>query len=221
MTYPNGYVRDGAWYVKKLLRTPLTQLVMADEAFFGLKRKVRVQKKNWHITGAPRREVKYEKRRAQDLVTVWGGLGLGRHTPLSVFEHGQFINGEELRRMLDQNVVPALGLLQPPTILGEDNLLAHHQEDTEQLLEDNDIKHMFLTVFSGDLNWMEKVWANLGDIVYEGGKAYASKSELIAALEHAWATLTHSSQYKQGLLAGWRGACKKVLANEGKRVHWD
>jgi hypothetical protein len=73
---------------------------------------------------------------------------------------------------------------------------------------------------SPDFSWQEKVWANMDDVVYAGGKVYKNKPELIAALHAAWAQLMHNDDYRRRLVVDCESACTEILHAQGYRVHW-
>lgn len=205
----------------KLKKGWYKKVMMADEAYFGLKQKVHIRQRQWHLPGR-KRVVQREKQGTQDRVTVYGAMGLEKFTPLEVFMDGKQLNGEAYRRMMDQDVLPALARCDPPTEYMDDRYQCHIQGDTEDLFTDNDIKHSTLVEYSPDLNWMEKVWANMAEVVYEHNtRSFTSKQALVEALQAAWAKTAGSKKFRAGLLEQYREACKKVVDAQGYRVHWD
>jgi hypothetical protein len=166
--------------------------------------------------------VEREKQGSADRVTVYGALGLDKVTRLIVFKDGKQLDGESYRRMMDSKIVPSLARCNPPIKYLDDRYSCHIQDFTEDILDDNGIEHGTLVEYSCDLNWMEKVWANLAEIVYQHGTyQFTSKDDLEEALQAAWAKTAGSKKWRAALLEKHRAACKKVVDAKGYRVHWD
>jgi hypothetical protein len=69
---------------------------------------------------------------------------------------------------------------------------------------------------------MEKVWANMNEIIYEHNtRTFSSKESLEEAVQKAWAKTAGSKKFRAALLERYREACKKVVDAQGYRVHWD
>ena len=138
-----------------------------------------------------------------------------------IFEDGQFLNGAEYARMLDGNVLPALGAKRHPLSLCQDNCSIHTCNATREVLDQYKVTLIRLPPLSPDLNWMEKAWANLADRVYEGGRKYANKRALMAALTNAWVAMASDNEYRRRLIVQAETAYKKVMEEAGYLVHWD
>jgi hypothetical protein len=205
----------------KLKKGLYKHVVMADEAYFGFKQKVHVRQRQWHLQGR-KRIVQREKQGTEHRVTVYGAMGLDHCPPLVVFKAGTQLDGETYRRMLDSKILPPLARFNPPVKFYDDRYSCHVQVDTEDLFEDNDIEHRSLVEYGCDLNWMEKVWANMNEIIYEHNtRTFSSKESLEEAVQKAWAKTAGSKKFRAALLERYREACKKVVDAQGYRVHWD
>mgnify|MGYP002947523456 FL=1 len=83
-----------------------------------------------------------------------------------------------------------------------DNMRSHHAKIVKQVLDESEIKYLYLPPYSPDLNPIEKMWSKL--------KAYLRKekvrvvSELPAAIERAFSTVRVSD------CLGWFCSCNYV-----------
>ena len=105
--------------------------------------------------------------------------------------------------------------------LYEDQASIHTAEQTKQLFEDNNIDHRDFPQYSPGMSSQEKVWANLGARLYADEREYKSKEELTLALNREWENLVGDASYRRRLVNQGEEACKKVIENQGYRVHWE
>ena len=72
--------------------------------------------------------------------------------------------------------------------------------------------------YSPDLNIMENVWGWLARKVYESGKQYETKSDLIEANNKAWSTI--SLDYIKSLYHSIPNRIFEVISNKGGSTHY-
>ena len=72
--------------------------------------------------------------------------------------------------------------------------------------------------YSPDLNIMENVWGWLARKVYESGKQYETKSDLIEAINKAWSTI--SLDYIKSLYDSIPNRIFEVISNKGGSTHY-
>lgn len=198
-----------------------SELIMVDESFFGLKNKQRRYKKEIHPTGA-QRCFQYEPAYAKDRVTVFAGIGINVSTDIYIFEHGKYLNAAEYGHMLSTDVLPKLSQACRHPVFVEDNCSIHSALDLQQMWEEvQGIEHVFLGAYWKDLNWQEKAWANLKQLVYANDREYSNKADLMQAIRQAWTKLRCDGDYRRRLVVAWENTCKKVLKANGYLVHWD
>lgn len=208
-------------FCDKFKKRDKSLILMGDEAFFSLHEKQRLNEKTWSVS-EHRPDIVYERRPIRTRVTVWGATGLNYCSPLIIFEHGMYLNGEEYAAMMDAKVLPALNAFNQDLTLLEDNCTIHNTPEAQDAFDGSNVIHEFLPARSADISWQEKVWANMATILYDGGnKQYSNKHELMEALQAAWKDLTSNDDYRRRLVVKGEAACKKIIDNQGFRIHWD
>lgn len=217
---PSRWLRQRRGFAKVFKCNDKTKILMGDEAFFGLRRKDRQNEKTWYPIGHKKLH-KYSALNASKRVCVYGLVGPQYWLPLIIFEDGQFLTQEDYGRMMDGEVLPELARLAEGLIVWEDQGTDHGGNENDALFVQNKVTRKYLPSWSPDLSWIEKAWANLADRVYAGGKVYATKADLMVALQREWIAMMSNDQYRKGLVAQGEKACRKVLRNVGHRVHWD
>ena len=103
----------------------------------------------------------------------------------------------------------------------EDNWGVHKNEYAVNLFRENRIERDFIPTYSPDISWQEKAWANLASRVYAGGRKFTDKAELTTVLKRERETLATNADYRRRLVVQGEAACRKIIDNQGYRVHWD
>ena len=133
-----------------------------------------------------------------------------------------YLNGEDYASMMNAKVLPKLDKYEQDLTLIEDNCTIHDTPEAQEAFDGSNVTHEFLPPRSPDISWQEKVWANMAAIAYDGGKKrYSNKRELIDALQAAWKNLTSNDDYRRRLVVKGEAACRKIIDNQGYRIHWD
>lgn len=205
-------------FTKRLKGCPKANLFNADESYFGFSRKTRMNARELHPLGVrhPKKPAKFgtEKR-----VTVWAAIGIDCYSQLCVFEHGKQLNGKDYVEMLKNNVFPDIVRGRKDVQMIDDGASIHWTVEANALFEKYNVKRIKTPPYSCDAVWIEKFWANLADIVYEGNKTFTNKSDLIQALHIAYAQLTQDDDYLRRLVVAGEGACRKIYKECGYLVH--
>lgn len=217
---PSKWLRQRRGFAKVFKSNDKSCILMTDESFFGLKRKVRTNEREWHESGHRMMRL-HEPMKPQNRVSVWAAIGLKYWTPLFIFDDGRWLSRNDYGRIIDSFLLPRLAAIPGVPQIGEDQATYHVGEQIDHLFTDNNVKRFFFPAHSPDLNWIEKAWANLADRVYRDDREYSGKDELIAALNREWNAMASNQEYRQALVAQAQRACRKILRNGGYRVHWD
>lgn len=215
-----SWLRARRGFCAQMKKVNIWELVVADETFFGLKAKHNQYKKIMQPAGAER-ESAYTAQYAKHRVSVWAGVGLDYCTPIFIFEHGKCINAEEYRAIYEGGVMDSLRGHHHPLTLVEDNCSIHKSKSMLEYWRTAPVNHRYLPPYSSDLSWVEKTWANMKSIVYEGNKEYESKADLCTAIRHAWAVVMKDDDYRRRLVTHCEVAWKKCLDAQGYVIHWD
>ena len=223
--YPEGidlprWLAQRRGFCDRLKKMPKEGVLFGDEAFFGLTRRAHTNELRAHVDG----HAAFPRRHAVQVdcrVAVWGAVGLDLYTPIAINEDGMYLNAEEYARIMDSMIIPALRQYDGNVVLFEDNCSIHGTENVRNLFRDNEIDHRFLPPYSCDIfSWVEKVWANVGERVYRGGKKYGNKDELTRAVHNEWERLVGDDDYRRRLVMEGQAACKKIIDSQSYRVHW-
>lgn len=196
-----------------------SNMIMADETFFGLERRTCMHKPSIHPEGSKQGKA-YKPQAAKDRICVWAALGPTNVAPLVIGEDGQFFNSDTYEAALTPQALPYLSHVCRKGEYWEDGARFHTSRKTRSVFQVYDITQNFTKGYWKDLNWMEKVWANIKDLVYYDGKTYLDKAELIAAVRTAWKTLSQDKKYRQDLIHRFENACRKCLASGGYYINW-
>ncbi|GFU23201.1 transposable element Tc3 transposase [Trichonephila clavipes] len=120
-------------------------------------------------------------------VLVWGGIMLGSHTDLHIFDAGS-VNGT---RYCNEILLPYVRLFRGAICLKfffmDDNAPCHHTVAAEQLLESEDIERMDWPARSLDLSPIEHVWDFLGRRLAARTLPPVTIRELRLTLQDEWA----------------------------------
>jgi hypothetical protein len=217
----SGWLSRRRQFCKVMKSIDKSRIIMADESFFGLKAKQAKYSKETHPIGQKRQQ-QYEPQYAKDRITVWAAIGLDFWTEAIIFEDGQYLNGEQYAKMLDTQVLPKLCATRPKKKFIEDNCRIHNCKVVQAVWDRHNIDHEFLGRYWKDLNWTEKFWANVKEVLYDGRRrTFSNKAELITPLRSAWTTVAADEDYRRRLVASFEDACKKVIEAQGYLVHWD
>lgn len=72
----------------------------------------------------------------------------------------------------------------------QDNAPIHTARAVKLWIERQDVEVLNWPPYSPDLNIIENVWGWIVRKVYESGKQYSNKSELIDAIKHTWSCIS-------------------------------
>ena len=114
--------------------------------------------------------------------TILSSVRLNGKTSYTVYCGGT--TGERFAEYLKTKLIPTLS---KTDVIVMDNMRSHHAKIVKQVLDESEIKYLYLPPYSPDLNPIEKMWSKL--------KAYLRKekvrvvSELPAAIERAFSTV--------------------------------
>ena len=196
-----------------------THMLMADESFFYLKRNDNPNKPKIHPTGSVQAP-QYFSQGAGKRVVVWWALGPQYVAPIVIDERGQYWNSDEYAAMLTPKALPYLARLKGKGEFWEDGASWHTSRQTTALYAAWGIEPKRTKGHWKDLNWMEKVWAVMKDMVYKDKKTYQTKAELVAAIRSAARSLGQNQEFRHALVACFEKACKQVLASRGYYTNW-
>lgn len=214
------WLRKRRGFCKIMKSCDKSNICMADEAFFGLARKIRKHELTVHPIGCVP-QLKQEAVGADKRVTVWAAIGLDAWTPLEVWEDGHVLNQEKYGPMLDSTALPVLMAACPALHMWEDNATFHLTDNIHNIYTHFGAKHSNYPSHSPDLNWIEKSWANLAERVYAGGRrVYEDKQQLTDALKAEWVAMASDADYRRRLVAQAEEAYRQCLRDEGRYVHW-
>jgi hypothetical protein len=71
---------------------------------------------------------------------------------------------------------------------------------------------------SPDLNPIENIWGYLGYKVYEGGRQFLNKEDLIREIKKQWEAMPVS--YLEKLVSSMKKRCIEVLKADGKTINY-
>ena len=213
------WLRNRRGFCKLYKSCDKTGLVMSDESFFGLRRKTMPHKKYVHPVGG-KQIAKYVPQPRNKRVVVWAAMGLNYVGPLVIKEDGVHFNSDTYIEFFTPLVLPWLQRYKNKMDYWEDGATYHTSVATTAAFDARGIKRSITGGYWKDLNYMEKVWANMKDEIYKGGKEYESKIELIAAIKSTWKRLTSDPKYRSALLWRFEKACQKCLDAQGYYVNW-
>lgn len=129
--------------------------------------------------------------------TILSSVQLNGKTSYTVYCGGT--TGERFAEYLKTKLIPTLS---KTDVIVMDNMRSHHAKIVKQVLDESEIKYLYLPPYSPDLNPIEKMWSKL--------KAYLRKekvrvaSELPATIERAFSTVRFSD------CLGWFCSCNYV-----------
>lgn len=147
----------------------------------------------WHDL---RKDYRYFSKRVQGGggVMIWACFGAGGYRMAIV--NGK-LNSEAYTDMLEIHMLPyGEDLGSPEWVFQQDNAPSHYAEATWHWFGENNVKVLDWPAVSPDMNPIENVWGMLIRIVYEGGRQFDSRNQLIAAIESAWARLQQTDLIK-------------------------
>lgn len=214
------WLRRRRGYCAKFIKTNTDRMIMIDESLFGLSRRIHVNEKEWCIRGKNRAH-KYVRKEKSKRVSVLGGCGPRYYTDIYIFKSGKYLTQNDYAKIMDSGVYNEMIANSVHTIY-QDNCTVHYGEMNEcvYMQYNSQIQRKYLIEYSPDTSWMEKVWANMNDILYAGGKKYHSVDELTRAIEETWVTLMTKENYREQLAVHTKEACKKIIDNGGYLTHW-
>lgn len=194
-------------------------IMMEDEAFFGLERKYCLLKSEIYPEGWAQGR-SHIPQGAAKRIAVYGALGLNFVAPLAVDQRGQQFSSATFLQTITPKVLPFFAAINGLTLCTDKAPFHTSEETTWEIDEVWKIKRFIMKGYWHDLNWMEKVWANLKDKVYKDGRKYEDKDTLEETVRTEWENLTSDFEWRRRLICCFEQACKSVLDNAGKYVHW-
>lgn len=99
-----------------------------------------------------------------------------------------------------------------------DNAPIHTARSVKSWIRDQKVDLMEWPPYSPDLNIIENVWGWLARKVYESGKQYSTKTELIEGIKQAWSTI--SLNYIEKLYNSIANRVFEVISNKGGTTHY-
>lgn len=99
-----------------------------------------------------------------------------------------------------------------------DNAPIHTARSVKSWIQDQKVDLMEWPPYSPDLNIIENVWGWLARKVYESGKQYSSKKDLIEGIKQAWSTI--SLNYIEKLYESISNRIFEVISNKGGTTHY-
>lgn len=158
----------------------------SDESRFGLhsdSRQVRV----WRTRDTPRHRSFVQEIYPYNggSVMVWGGIAIGRRTPL-------YICNRNMNSIVYQNdiinniIVPLARTIGPDFQFLDDNARPHRAQIVMQAIEEGEIQHLPLPARSPDLNPVEHVWDMLTRALDNHRPAPLTLRELRTVLPQLW-----------------------------------
>ncbi|GFV79051.1 transposable element Tcb2 transposase [Trichonephila clavipes] len=149
-------------------------------------------------------------------VLVWGGIMLGSHRDLPIFDAGS-VNGT---RYCNEILLPCVRLFRGAMglqfLFMDDNAPCHRTVAAKQLLEREDIERMDWPARSLDLNPIEHVWDFLGRRLAAHTLPPVTIRELRLALQDEWAAMPQ--QLIDTLILSMGRRCETCLAVRGDHI---
>ncbi|GFX91133.1 transposable element Tcb2 transposase [Trichonephila clavipes] len=149
-------------------------------------------------------------------VLVWGGIMLGSHTDLHIFDAGS-VNGT---RYCNEILLPYVRLFRGAMglqfLFMDDNAPCHRTVAAEQLLESEDIERMDWPARSPDLNPIEHVWDFLGRRLAARTLPPVTIRELRLVPQDEWAAMPQ--QLIDTLILSMGRRCETCLAVRGDHI---
>ncbi|GFW16093.1 transposable element Tcb2 transposase [Trichonephila clavipes] len=149
-------------------------------------------------------------------VLVWGGIMLGSHTDLHIFDAGSVNGTRYCNEILLPYVCLFRGAMGLQFLFMDDNAPCHRTVAAEQLLESEDIERMDWPARSPDLNPIEHVWDFLGRRLAARTLPPVTIRELRLALQDEWAVMPQ--QLIDTLILSMGRRCETCLAVRGDHI---
>lgn len=99
-----------------------------------------------------------------------------------------------------------------------DNAPIHTARVVKSWIERQNVNVLHWPPYSPDLNIIENVWGWLSRKVYESGKQYSTKPELIEGIKRAWSAI--SLNYIENLYNSIPNRLYEVILNKGGSTHY-
>lgn len=99
-----------------------------------------------------------------------------------------------------------------------DNAPIHTARSVKSWIRSQKVDVLEWPPYSPDLNIIENVWGWLVRKVYESGKQYSTKAELIEGIKHAWSTI--SLNYIEQIYNSIPNRIFEVISNKGGTTHY-
>ena len=148
-------------------------------------------------------------------VMVWGGISRKDKTSLHIYrlDKKEKVNKDTYMNCLDQNLKDCMDRKygERKWRFLQDNARPHVAKDTQEFLQDQDIRLIEHPVYSPDLNPIEQVWAWMKQEITK--RSYDAVEELISVVEDKWDDLT--IEYQNKVIDHHCVAVARVLSNSG------
>ncbi|GFX23347.1 transposable element Tcb2 transposase [Trichonephila clavipes] len=149
-------------------------------------------------------------------VLVWGGIMLGTHSDLHIFDAGSVNGTRYCNEILLPYVRPFRGAMGVQFLFMEDNAPCRRTVAAEQLSESEDIERMDWLERSPDLNPIEHVWEFLGRRLAARTLPPETIRDLRLALQDEWAAMP--PQLIDTLILSMGRRCQTCLAVRGDHI---
>jgi len=150
-------------------------------------------------------------------VMVWGAISYYRTCELQFLSSN--MNAKAYLNVLEKAFPPLENFFNHlPWTFQHDNAPIHTARVVKSFLKDKNVETLNWPPYSPDLNIIENVWGWLARKVYESGKQFSTKEELIDAIQRAWATI--SLDYIKSLYDSLPNMIYEVILNKGGSTHY-
>lgn len=150
-------------------------------------------------------------------VMVWAAISYNGPVSITVLEGKQ--TAQSYKTLLEMERSNITEKMQDSNwILQQDNAPIHTARLVKTWLEDEHIVVLPWPACSPDLNIIENVWGWLVKQIYEGGRQFDSRNQLIEAIKAAWEQL--SLDYIRRLYESLPRRLCEVLENRGGHTHY-
>lgn len=150
-------------------------------------------------------------------VMVWGAISYYGTCELQFLN--TTMNGKCYLEVLEK-AFPAFESLfgQLPWTFQHDNAPIHTARVVKSYIQSKNVALLDWPPYSPDLNIIENVWGWLARKVYESGRQYSTKDELIEAIKRSWSTI--SLDYIKSLYDSMPNRIYEVISNRGGSTHY-
>lgn len=190
-----------------------SRVLFTDESRFGIhpdSRRVRV----WRAPGRNNRlrDVQEVHRFKGGTLMVWGGIAIGRRTPLVLVDGN--LNAVRYRdQILEMFVLPFAAEAGENFIFQQDNARPHTAGLVRNFLQEHNVTVLPWPAQSPDMNPIEHAWDMLQRRIQRGGVVHNNQRELFAALQQAWEDIPQEEF--DNLILSMQRRCRALVNNRG------